>query len=201
MKGRHAMWHLMRRECCAGVLFVVLLTVGWPLASGRSAHALAPLVVTLCDRDDQAGAGLNLNQALQQAASGGQIAFNCKPFATLQITTTKLLQKDLSIDGLSNSAPMMFIHAIPGAAPGILPLFQTLPGVSLELVDLHFFGNLQSVPPNSALPGGVVSQGTLRAINVSFDGFYDALSVERGRLLLRNSTFTNNNLSLLCAMA
>src|SRR3954471_15640859 len=135
---------------------VLLLVTGLTFVLPVPAHGLAATVVTLCDVDNQSGAGVNLNQAL---AVGGRIAFNCHPNTLLRVTSSKRLQMDVSIDGLSNGSPVTLIHAIPGG--GILPIFQTLPGVSLELVDLDFSTSLSAVTA-----GGVLSQGTLRANHV-----------------------------------
>jgi hypothetical protein len=168
-------------------LILALIPIGVWLGFPAPVQAQPVTIVTLCDSDDQVGAGVNLNQAL---AIRGDIAFNCPANATIRVNSAKLLDYNTRIDGSNNGNPITLLNAIPIAQPGISFMLQTLPIAGLELVDINFQGT-----PN-AFSGGVISQGVSRVVKASFDGFYVGLDATRGDMTVINSRFTGNNISV-----
>lgn len=168
--------------------YLIILVFGALLWQGQlPAAAAGETIVTLCDVDNQPGAGINLNTAL---AIGGRITFNCPVGSVLLITSEKLLHTDVQLDGYNNGNFVELRNEMPTGTGLIRMMLQSFPGTMLELV------NINLTAAGNTYAGGVTSQGGMRAINTRFEGFYLGLDAARGQLLVRNSRFTYNNISV-----
>ena len=156
----------------------------------RPAVAQAITVVTLCNSDNQTGAGTNLNTAL---AAGGLIRFNCPAGSAIHVTSPKEIRSDTIIDGLNGNAPITLVHEIPSPGDHVfLPIFEINDrGISLEISDTHLIH-----PDETTLGEAVQGIGSVRLVNVQVEGFYVGVDATLGDLRILNSQFTRNNLSI-----
>ncbi len=87
------------------VVLVFLLALALlPLPGVQAAIMAAPIVVTKCD---DAG----FSAALASAQNGDTITFSCGGPATIQVLSTKTLDKNYTIDGANNGSPVVFSGA------------------------------------------------------------------------------------------
>ena len=169
------------------------------LAMLAKVHAVE---VTLCNHEAQLSSGpnvMNLNTAL---AIGGHITFHCPGPSTLLVATTHFIAKDTDIDGDNvvtldggNNRFGMFSGANDSVAFGLTRLKVVRGGRA----------------PNPSIPGqvtnlgrnlGGVVEGKFRAVElqtVSIEHSWFAVLLTAGTLRVRDSSFANNDGSVLFA--
>jgi hypothetical protein len=150
--------------------------------------ARADAVVTACAADTQAGAGMNLAQAL---AIGGVIRFACPPGSTIRVTGQYTLIGSTLIDGGD-------AVALDGRG-AFGPLLRASENVILRRLTVRGFARR---PPSPSLPSGVGSIGRLTGsvLAVSGDAELDHVTIEtsespvdvRGTATVRDSAFVGN---------
>jgi len=148
-------------------VFAAVVTIGMPADAA---------VVTQCMNDRGAGGGLNLADAIRQ---GGVVTFDCKGAATIQMSATHQVERDVVIDGggvitLRDGTEAMFASPKQGA--------------SIELKGLKFQGTKQQI----------IRQGfdTTSAVIISGSTFTDTEGpfTLQGPVTVKDSVFTNTKL-------
>ncbi len=176
------------RLLAVSVAAVVLLT---GVAIPGELSAAGDHTVDMCASDSQVGPGINLDTALDMALGmGGQISFDCPAGAVIAITSSKRITADSVIDGSNHGRGVTLLHAIP--EDGLIEsIFEVLPGGSLELTDISLVAG-----GASTMPGAVQTQGALRMVGSTVDGFYRGISAEAGDVTIANDTFRGNNFAV-----
>jgi predicted outer membrane repeat protein len=152
-----------------------LLTIG---------TASADAVVTACATDAQAGAGVNLAQAL---AAGGTIRFNCPPDTSIKVSGHYVLTLGTTIDGGDN------VTLDGNGAPG--PFLRATESIALRRIKLRKFAQ----PPIGPGPGPLGGRPN-SVLNAHHDAVLDHVTIEandnpikvRGNLTVTDSTFEAN---------
>src|SRR5207248_2223866 len=106
-----------------------------------------PMRVTACGSDTQAGAGLNLAQAL---GAGGEIQFSCPAGTTIRVTGRYPLKQNTVIDG--GDTVTLDGHGSFG------PMLTSVSSANVILRRITFRGFAQKPPPP---PGGGKSLGRI----------------------------------------
>jgi hypothetical protein len=158
--------------------------------TGSAAPAQTAAVVTLCDRDDQAGAGVNLVTAL---ATATDISFDCPAGSQLLWTATRELggngvATQVKIDGSNQGRPLTLVYGIPPTGDLLLSMIELYPGSGLDLIDVAMDGG----PDLDYISMGVGSQGTLRISGGRYTGFRGAVDATRGELRVIGARFERN---------
>jgi predicted outer membrane repeat protein len=141
--------------------------------------------VTACLNDTQAGAGLNLRDAL---ATGGTVTFACKPGQTIDVT-----QHVVSGTTLVDGGGAVTLRAISLAAMFIVPGDLTLRGLTLNY-DIKILGAGIPAPGPAGIASGA---GRLTLIDSTISNSNVSLSVET--TTVRHSQFQNNSGVLIAA--
>ena len=183
-------------------LLVMLLVPVLP-ATGAQAHPLAgTLTVTDCSSD------ANFNSALASALPGDTITFNCGGPATIPVSSTKTINKSITVNAYNGGNPVVF------SAAAARRVFSITVGSAVNLnymtirdgkvtgeygAGIFNNGNLTlnnvTVRDNSSNTGGagVFSRGALTVLSSSvFSNTYDGIYSQTGSLVVQNSEFTNN---------
>src|SRR5262245_42058406 len=155
-------------------------TITAALALSLSALAIGPAwadsKVTLCATDRQTGAGTNLATAIQ---AGGLITFDCNGPATVQMSASHPIERDVVIDGGG------MVTLLEGNAPMFVARRQ---GVSLELRGLKFRDAKRIIVEHS-----VAASARVTISGSTFSNCEAPFSVLRsGPLVIRDSVFTNS---------
>lgn len=166
--------------------FVLLTSSLWVgIWTPAVTHAQSPFVVTECSSDAVTGAGKSLGDALTAGASA--ITFACPPGAVIRVENSWMVSPTTRrIDGSNSGDPITLLNTMPTSGGAIRFVLQLLPDARTDVLNLHF----QSATP--AENGGIDSQGILRVIGSTFDGFYIGLDASRGELIVQNSRFLNS---------
>jgi len=152
--------------------------------------ARADSVVSLCNQDTQAGAGVNLEQAL---AAGGTVTFSCGGRATMAITKTHSITRDVAVNG---SDVITF-----DAQGRRLSMFLLAANVNLTLANLTATGGrlVTANVLNTAQLGSVVATGlahnstvTLQSVEISANQSPILIANSDMKLTVRNSRFGQN---------
>ena len=176
----------MWRAIALGFALVVLTTA-----------AQADATVTLCNSDDQTGAGTNLSSAI---SVGGRIVFACGSGATILMNCHHEIIANTEIDG-GGTVTLQDNPSGPGCASSLgsihYALFHDKPAqaFSFQLTGLHIVGVKPPPPaPISLLKGQLVSGNlVLTATNSTITGWTSPIGLSQGLAVLDNSTFSDND--------
>ena len=147
---------------------LLLLAFAWLLLAPP---ARADALVTLCDSDDQAGAGVNLSAAI---ALGGTITFACPGHPALKITHTHIITRPTTIDGGNT----LSLHL--AAAGDLAMLFDSGIGIGVRNIGLTGNGTGTALDTLGA---------ALLVDRVHISGFRIGVNASIGRLTVSNSSF------------